>query len=390
MKSFSLASSALSVAYSPNGNYLVVGFNNGAVQVLDSANGSLILKLGNHNGSVSYVSYAEDGLKIISASIDGVIKIWSGKDGRELLTFNDKELASTLYKELTLTRYKVASSMDGRYIVSGSGLTVRAWDITNRQLLREFKEVKERTCVISSVAISPDGRRVVAGQDWSKMSCWDIQSGQLVFEKDIRESFNQWQHQWQQLSSVDYNPDGNCIVAGFWDGSIIIFDANNGQEIRQLVGHRKGEGKSCAMVFVKYSSNGQKIVSGSWDCKIKIWEAETGKEVKTIASKLKYHESKYHGSNDTKGLLIPREILFYYQEEMQEKMKEERDNYFREYLSVSYSPNQQNIVSVDNKGTIKIWNVGNGEEIVRFVPRKEFLYLIWDKEAWISAGGPGL
>jgi len=370
MKNISLASSALSVAYSPNGNYMAVGFYNGAVQVLDSANGSLVMKLGNHNGSVSSVSYAEDGAKIISASIDGIIKIWDGKNGHELLTFDDSELKSIAYK--------ATSSINGRYIVSGSGLTVRVWDIAGRQLLREFKEVKERSCVILSVAISPDGRYVVAGQDWSKMSCWDIESGQLVFEKDIREGFSHW----QQLYSVDYNSDGSCIAAGFWDGSIITFDANDGQIIRRLVGHRKGKGENCAAVHAKYNSSGQSIVSGSWDGTIKIWDATSGREVKTLMPKLKYYES-LDDRRSLKRLSLPDQIPF----DQEELLKEERDNYYRQYESVSYSPNEQNIVSVDNKGTIKIWSVDNGEEIARFVSKEEFLYLMWDKESWISSGG---
>jgi WD40 repeat protein len=365
MKTFSLESSALSTAYSPNGNNLVVGFYNGTVLVLDSTNGSSIMNLGTHNGSVSSVFYTNDGSKIISASIDGIIKIWDGKDGRELFTF-DNEVQKSI-------RYKIASTIDGRYIVSGSGLTVRVWDIANRQLLREFKEVKNTQCIICSVAISPDGRYTVAGQDWSKMSCWDIQTGQIVFEKDFREGF----HHGQDLCSVDYNPVGNCIAAGFWDGSIILLDAKNGQEIRRLVGHRTGEGTKCAMVYAKYSPNGQNIVSGSWDHKIKIWDVANGKALKTIVPKLIYFKVENDGLK--RSLPISEFPL--------EDVEEEADNYFRRYISVSYSPNEQDVVSVDDKGTIKIWNVDNGEEIVRFVPKEMFLYYIWDNEVWIDSGG---
>ena len=57
----------------------------------------------------------------------------------------------------------VAFSPDGKRIVSGSGdRTVKVWDATTGQ---ETLTLKGHTRTVRSVAFSPDGKRIVSGSE---------------------------------------------------------------------------------------------------------------------------------------------------------------------------------------------------------------------------------
>jgi tetratricopeptide (TPR) repeat protein len=72
----------------------------------------------------------------------------------------------------------VAFSPDGRRIVTGSwDSTAKVWDA---QSGRETLTLKGHTNYVSSVAFSPDGRRIVTGSGDSTAKVWDTASEQLV------------------------------------------------------------------------------------------------------------------------------------------------------------------------------------------------------------------
>jgi len=72
----------------------------------------------------------------------------------------------------------VAYSPDGRRIVSGSGdNTVRLWDAASGKPIGP--PLQGHTNFVSSVAYSPDGRRIISGSDDNSLRLWDAASGSL-------------------------------------------------------------------------------------------------------------------------------------------------------------------------------------------------------------------
>ena len=90
------ASIAESLAFSPNGKFLVSGLIDGAIQIWDLSTYQSIAKLVGHSNWVTCVAFFPDGKQTMSASWDTTIRIWhielllEGKSG-EMDTVTNRE-----------------------------------------------------------------------------------------------------------------------------------------------------------------------------------------------------------------------------------------------------------------------------------------------------------
>ena len=74
---------AYTVALSPDGKHLAVGFRGGSANVWNIATGQKQFDLPGHTGSVRYMAYSPDGTRIATASVDGTARLWDAATGAE-------------------------------------------------------------------------------------------------------------------------------------------------------------------------------------------------------------------------------------------------------------------------------------------------------------------
>lgn len=75
------------VKYSNDGKQLAAGGADRIVRLLDPETGAVIKKLEGHQAAVTNISFSADGKYLISASEDGMMKIWDTILGKELITY---------------------------------------------------------------------------------------------------------------------------------------------------------------------------------------------------------------------------------------------------------------------------------------------------------------
>ena len=78
------------------------------------------------------------------------------------------------------------------------------------------------------------------------------------------------------VTAVAFSVDGKRIVSGSWDRTLKVWDADTGQETLTLKGHRS------EVSSVAFSGDGKRLVSGSNDKTAKVWDAVRGQEVLTL------------------------------------------------------------------------------------------------------------
>jgi len=243
-----------SVAFSPDGQRVVSGSDDGTLEVFDVATGRETLTLKRYADASGSVAFSRDGRRIVSGSRDGTLRVFDASTGQEALTLGER--AEGLWS--------VAFSPDGRRIVSGSrDGRLRVWDASTGQT----RTLGEHAEGVWNVAFSRDGRRIVSGSRDGTLRVWDASTGQETF---TLKGFSQW------VISVAFSPDGRRIVSGSRDGTLEVWDAVTGRETLALNGH------AGSVWSVAFSPDGQRIVSGSDDGTLKIWDASTGQVALTL------------------------------------------------------------------------------------------------------------
>jgi WD40 repeat protein len=78
------------------------------------------------------------------------------------------------------------------------------------------------------------------------------------------------------VREIAFSPDGARLATASFDGSVKVWDASSGRELRTFSGHN-------ASVFgVVFSPDGKTIATASGDKTAKLWDANTGDVLLTL------------------------------------------------------------------------------------------------------------
>ena len=123
--------------------------------------------------------------------------------------------------------------------------------------------------LISGVAFSPDGSRIVSSS-WDKTArVWDVRTGVALATLSGHKSW---------VNSAAFSPDGNRIVSASWDKTARVWDSHTGAMLVTLLGH-VGPVNSAA-----FSPDGSRIVTSSNDNTARVWDATTGTALATFSA----------------------------------------------------------------------------------------------------------
>ena len=169
-------SPALAIAFSPDGKYFLCGgpgpslfIPKPTLKIFDVATGGEIIDF-KIRPSLDYrlqsVAYSPDGKYVLSGSMGGIIDLWDISLGRSI---------RTTVKVSDGIR-AVSFSSDGEYALSGGyDNSVRLWNVKNLTQVKKF--VGHTGNGIWSVAFSPDGKYALSAGHDGQVKIWDLASG---------------------------------------------------------------------------------------------------------------------------------------------------------------------------------------------------------------------
>ncbi len=151
----------LSVAFSPDGDYLATGGADRLVKVFQVKDGALVNEFQGHGHHILDVAWRADGTVLASASADHVIKLWNVREGEHIKNIEgfDKEVTSVEFLGLD----------DQLLATSGDGIL---------QIGDERISQKER--FIYDAAIDFNRTTLVSGGQDSVLRVWEVASGELI------------------------------------------------------------------------------------------------------------------------------------------------------------------------------------------------------------------
>lgn len=101
--------------------------------------------------------------------------------------------------------------------------------------LKEVSLLQDHKNGVWSVAFSPDGKRIVSGNEGNNtLRLWDAETGLPIGEPFKGHQF--------RVSSVAFSPDSKGIVSGSEDNTLRLWDAVTGQPIGEPLQGHQGNG----------------------------------------------------------------------------------------------------------------------------------------------------
>ena len=243
----------------------------------------------------------------------------------------------------------VAFSPDGKRLLSGgSDNTLKLWDAETG---RDLRTLTGHSGWVKSVTFSPDGKRVLSGSSDKSLKLWDAETG-----AELR-TFTGHSN---DVLSVAFSPDGKQLLSGGMDNTLKLWDAETGEELRTFTGHSE------QVTSVAISPDGKRLLSGSDDKTLKLWDADTGREICTCTGHSAWVTSVAF-SPDGKRLLSGSDdkTLKLWDAETGREVRTFA-GHSEQVMSVAFSPDGQRLLSGSIDKTLKLWDVETGAELYMF------------------------
>lgn len=153
-------------------------------------------------------------------------------------------------------------------VAQGRIVEIRSW--SNPSRASQTLQGAEATVV--SLAVTPDGRRIAAGDKDGHLMAWELPSGKLLFKK-YAHRFSVW--------SVAFSPNGALLASGAFDGTVRLWDTGTWIEVGLFIEPRlvDAEYKDRAHMgwvrCVTFSPDGKTVATSGCDGRVRIWNVDT-------------------------------------------------------------------------------------------------------------------
>ncbi len=165
----------------------------------------------------------------------------------------------------------LAWSPDGQRLVTAGFRRVSLWQTA--PLRRERDWTNGLVGRVSSVALSPDGRRVAVGDGEAGRSGFV-----RVFALDSGERVASWRAHADSIFALQFSADGKRLVTAGGDRLVRVWETESHREIATLEGH------SAQVLAVAFNTNATQVVSGGADKQLKVWDIATREKLVTLGN----------------------------------------------------------------------------------------------------------
>ncbi|MCZ6687981.1 MAG: WD40 repeat domain-containing protein [Planctomycetota bacterium] len=351
----------------------------------DVDSGERLVEFAGHVEDAMYpFGYSEDGNVLISASDEAFIRIWNtetGKERRRLIVPRPLKEGKPDPNVTALSVWRVALSPDGKTVAAlvyvhrddteFTTIHVVLLDVVSGQVVRTLHSGGEgESLYFDWVTFSPDGTRLL--MSGSHICSWDIRTGKRIFQAH------------QKGDYAVYSRDGKRILV---TGGFLahLLDASTGKRVSDM------DVLDHWVVALAFTSDGRKVVTGGWDGTVRVWDAATGRQLRRLGKSPESHRGesvdhlhvspsgryvvavdeenrrtrvwdceKADAVLDVQGVPLTARYESYWEREDSEKAEKEKESHREGVSAIAFSRDDRYLALGANDGTIRLWNLRFG------------------------------
>lgn len=182
---FTIGGQVSALTYSHDGSILAVGGFDGDVRLLDSSTGCEIHTLEGLTARVGRVRFSADDQKLVAIGHDDRFAVWDVPSGRRICLVEAGEKHSYAVDFVDGDTHVVTGGGSGNNFVGGSAEdytghsygdrkthSFKVWNLKTGSLTRTWEGPEH--CFVEDIAVTKDGRKLVAGLSIPTLRIWDI------------------------------------------------------------------------------------------------------------------------------------------------------------------------------------------------------------------------
>ncbi len=215
--------------FSPNGDRLAIGSQNGGVLVVRSDTGKTLHHIA--TGESGQPDWSPDGMKLLTGAGCEEVRVWDADSGELLQTVQEVKCNNVVPGIV-----RAVWSGDGRRIyVNNNYGNVLAYDAKNYQPLAGYEPHPPEYSFGLDIIPSPT-EDLFALENGLSIAILNGGTGKII-------KLLEGNRQDIPLEEITWSPDGKQLAAGN-NGEVIVWDVNTGQQIHNIAGHQPLPGLS--------------------------------------------------------------------------------------------------------------------------------------------------
>jgi WD40 repeat protein len=222
-----------------------------------------------------------------------------------------------------------------------------------------------------SLAISPDGKFLVAGTSVGVIVVWDLQT---------RLEVGRLAGHTARVACLAFNADGKILASGDDGGTVKLWSLATGKEVRTHRGPQAGR----RIRQVAFSPDGKLLAIGGDSAFVELCEAKSGDvrhQIEGIVTALAF-------SPDSKMLATARQKIALYDVTSGQEA-EAWDRKGRDITALAFSADGRSIAAASDDGTVRVTDAASGAEDLVIIDSAPFLSLGFSPDGarlWFAGG----